>query len=464
MKPLKYADDSQDRGVTRLRVTAPRWASATVSKSLVLLAVAGLPAGTLGIAQAGIAYRDPGWDLTYNGDRADFGTLTDTLTVGTGNWVRKSKNKWDGSKPGEVDPTLNAFGAAEGDSPGGVVALSEGSTNYVRFQDTGDPTTVNPIGQDNGFVPWLDPSNRTLMFGHDIQKEHPGAMGVMTNGITLSFRARLSSTGVLDDVYPDFNDGEVEFPDLQVVTPWPANGKGYKVSDSAVSMFSFSESGPNGLTAIGFSLVLDIDTPGTAGGNNGAVIPAGVGGGNIGGGLIMNNRPGGGIFDLPGSDRALMNPPDGQGTGANLVPISDEDLLDWHEFWITIQNPDRDADYDVNVYMDGSVTPETFVVRRSNGAQTNSNEALNIGLPSGTSWAAFDLDFVSYKLGTATPQAVPEPSTLVLMMLAILLAILGGAGIAAMGHNGSMSRASNSVPKPSSFEQVSAGCSAFPDV
>jgi hypothetical protein len=80
----------------------------------------------------------------------------------------------------------------------------------------------------------------------------------MSNGITISFRARVASMGALDDVFPDFLDSVGEIPDLQEITPWPSGGKGYNVKDDGVGMFTIQQEGTNG---IGFALALEIDTP-----------------------------------------------------------------------------------------------------------------------------------------------------------------------------------------------------------
>ncbi len=357
-------------------------------------ALAGLLATAPVPSLAGVAYEDPGWDYVYDGDVAAFGTGGFGALDGT--WRHDQSDRWDGSAPGEVGapPT--------GASPGGVAALTEGATTYLRLQDTGNPEQAQPDGSGGFTTPWTGESNRRIYFGHDIEQEHPGATSVLSDGITISFRARIASTGTLDDVYPDFLDPEGEIPDLQQITPWPTGGKGYNVKDDGKGVVTVQQ---NGTDAVGFALTLDFDTP-----------PG------IGGGLIMNNT---GQAPLPGTDRAT------QRKFANLVPISNASLLDWHEFWITIEgSPETDRFgrpmFRVQVYTDGGLVPRQFDVMNSFGAEF-AGQFLAFGLPSTTSFGAVDLDFLAYKLAVVPPKAlIPVPAldrrgALVATLLLLLL-------------------------------------------
>jgi hypothetical protein len=311
---------------------------------------------------AGVLYDDPGWDYLYDGADDSFG-VNDQQAL-DGEWRHDQSDKWDGSAPGGV--------LGPGNAPGGVVALVEGDTTYLRIQDTGNPL-------EWGFD---EPSNRRFYFGHDIETENPGATSVLTDGITLSFRARIAATGVLDDVYPDLVDSEPESPALTEVTPWLAGGKGYNVKDDGKGMFTVQEDGNH---AIGFALALDLDTPRAA----------------VPGGLILNNTT---PAALPGTDKAVS-------ATANVLPISDASLLDWHEFWITIEGTGMTGGvlnyplYAVDVYMDGSTIPTSFVAEASIGAEFD-GQFVAFGLPSESSFGAVDVDFFAYALGIVTP--VPE--------------------------------------------------------
>ena len=84
---------------------------------------------------------DAWWTYIYTGNAAG-----DALD---GTWDHDNgSDQWDGSPIGSG-------------GPGGVSALSEGGTYYVRLQDTGDPRSNN--------MP--DPSNRKLYFTHQLSNE-----------------------------------------------------------------------------------------------------------------------------------------------------------------------------------------------------------------------------------------------------------------------------------------------------
>jgi hypothetical protein len=335
---------------------AGRWPAAWLA-----LLLAGAPPAT----QAGVAYGDPGWDYLYEGDADAVGA--GGLGALDGTWRHDQADQWDGSPPGAG-------------APGGIEAQSQGAVTYLRLQDAGNPT-------DWGYP---DPSNRRIWFGHDIGAEHPGASFVLSNGLTITFRARLSASGTLDEVHPDLADLDPEYPPLTAVTAWPATGKGYNVSDDGQGMFTVQE---NGEYALGFALALDDDT--FRGLEDAPNVP---------GGLVMNNVP---TAPVPGSDRGLL-------TGisaANVLPLADAELLGWREFWITIEGVPLDflpwKTYRVSVYRDGSLTPAVFWARSSVGAEFP-GEHLGLGLSSETSFGAVDVDFFGYRLGVVEP--VPEPA------------------------------------------------------
>ena len=102
-----------------------------------------------------------------------------------------------------------------------------------------------------------------------------------------------------------------------------------------------------------------------------------------------------------------------------MVQLSDAELLDWHEFWITIVGTDGPGPdvcgavptdchtYEINVYRDGSTTPQTFQARSSIGAEYT-GQYIDFGLSSESSFGAVDVDFFGYKLGVVVP--APEPT------------------------------------------------------
>ena len=258
-----------------------------------------------------VDYDDPlgGWSYAYRGDQ----DAAESFSALDRQWLHLQADQWDGSAPGVLgDPSVDA----NSDSPGGVVALVESGVDYLRIQDAGFPSAYddNPFDLEN--ANWNDPSNRKIYFAHDILSDgNPGAglANVLNDGLTLSFRARIASSGTLDQVY---NEGGSPSP----TSPWPVSGKGYSVSLDARGMFGVEQSGSQ---TLGFSLALSDETPA-----------------GIGGGLIMNNSS-----DLVGTEDATPET-------ANLVAVSDADLLDWNEFWTTIEEASA-SHWKVDVYTNG---------------------------------------------------------------------------------------------------------------
>jgi hypothetical protein len=112
----------------------------------------------------------------------------------------------------------------------------------------------------------------------------------------------------------------------------------------------------------------------------------------------MNNKSNGtaGIVDTNVATAATLN----------IVQLSDAQLIDWHEFWITIQKMPAAVNgntHEVKVYRDGSLTPETFQVTLGLQNEAGTGSFLDIGLTGGTQAGAFDLDFVAYKEGVFAP-------------------------------------------------------------
>jgi hypothetical protein len=125
------------------------------------------------------------------------------------------------------------------------------------------------------------------------------------------------------------------------------------------------------------------------------------------------------------------------------VEISDEDLNEWHEFWITMKaNGSAPGATAVTVYMDGDTNPvETFNVTLAgpgNAAYADESDPyleLGIGESGGISeqdgkggFGAFDMDFFSYLLDDLPPTVaalartanVPEPASLLLLAVGLL--------------------------------------------
>ncbi|MFC1635192.1 LamG domain-containing protein [Planctomycetota bacterium] len=300
-----------------------------------------------GLAMAGVEFGEPdgGWTYIYTGDAgaagADFTALDGTWSHDNGS------DSWDES---EIGAGL----------PGGVNVLTEDGVTYLRLQETGDP-------RDHGES---DPSNRKIFFGHQLIDEIDQSIAdeiLTVHGITISFRARLSTSPPLDDVHPDGGGA---------VTPWPAGGDGYVCHDGGKACFGVhQEAGGDQTISFALSLTSDDDE-----------LPAN--------GLTMNKLNG----TSPSGDVDL------QGNEAGAVNILEmNDLTAWHEFWITIE-PDTSGGgtHKASVYKDGSSTPNEFHVTAGTGGDfTESYISLGIGATPQT--GAIDVDFIAYKEGIVTP-------------------------------------------------------------
>ena len=390
-----------------------------------------------------------------------------------GTWQHGQSSKWDGSAPGVfTSPNNNPTGT----SPGGAASLIEGGTNFIRIQDAGNPEV---FGYIQGVQRPIN-SNRRVYLGHDINQEgalsNPGEQRVLNNGFTISFRMRIPTSGTLDSVYTgttaspvnqnwfvspeaDYNNnGSVDAADYvlwrkgvqplanEVATvgttdpqdyiEWRKRfgdqkvGRGYPIHDDGRGMVTILQnnntSDPfdpfNGVDGtIAFSLVTSKDVKNFCDASPSGTLCSGSGNG----GLIMNNLSG----DSPNNFVDSFD----SGQTLNLLPIPDQSLKDWHEFWITVvDNGALPGTHSVKVYMDGATTPTTFQVTLSssgNGAYANFNAPfVELGLSSSDLFGSFDMDSISYKLGVITPVAagsgalggtgVPELSSILLAMAA----------------------------------------------
>jgi hypothetical protein len=308
-----------------------------------------------GAAHAGILYPDPigGWLYEYDGDAATAGAA-DSFDSLDGTWDHSNGNdEWDGT----------GIGAGR---PGGVSSLDSSGTSYLRIQDTGDP-------RDYGMG---DPgSNRKLYFGHSITTD-VGASGnnILDDGITISFRTRISTGAPLDDAHPDGGGG---------IVPWPAVGDGYTIHDGGKGNFGVEQSSGG---TISFSLALSSDSN---------LLSSDA--------LILNNLNGNAISPNVDTGEA--------GIGN---PFFLSDATQWHEFWITIEeDASNTGTHKVDIYADGSFLPTTFFTTAGDGTYGAPASYLLMGTGSTDQSGAFDVDFFSYSSGVHAP--VPEPTTMLLL-------------------------------------------------
>jgi hypothetical protein len=313
-------------------------------------------------ALAGPVYLPPsgGWSYIYTGDSAVAGP-GDNFDSLDGTWDHNNGNdEWDGSQ----------IGAGR---PGGANVLTESETTFLRIQETGDP-------RDYGMG---DPgSNRKITFGHDISAE--GATdSILDDGVTISFRARISTGPPLDDLHPDGGGG---------ISPWPAGGDGYLIHDSGKGNFGIYQSNEGNIS---FSLALTSDT------------------GLQSDGLVMNNLNGNSLTgDVDSGDTGTLN----------ILPMAD--LTDWHDFWLTIESDaSLTGTHLVKVYTDGSLISNNFLVTAGNGNLYSGLSYIALGVGSTGQSGAFDIDYFSYAQGVLAPTIIPAPGAI----------LLGGIGVGLVG-------------------------------
>jgi hypothetical protein len=203
-----------------------------------------------------------------------------------------------------------------------------------------------------------DPSNRKIYLTHDITAADPGG-DLIESGVTLTFRARLATFGLLD--------GSV-----------PGGGDGYNISDGGKGNFSIrspnAQGGNGGL--ISFSLA-------TSSGDDLAQ--------NSTGALLMNN--------LASSQGSTVDT-DGGGIH-NEFPLADP--TKWNEFWITVESGDVQDTYQVNIFANGSTMPTSYIVSGGDGVDGSIGSYLGLGLPSTTQSGAIDVDFFGFRPGLHEP-------------------------------------------------------------
>lgn len=317
--------------------------------------------------QVGVAYRAPavGWRYVYDGSQARFGSnAPGTFDALDGTWSHANlSDSWDGSTiGGELSAT---------NRPGGVESLVEPDAAYLRLQDTGDPR----------FAFEGEPSNRKLYFAHNLTAEGASAT-ILDDGVTLSFRARLATTGPLDD----------RFQGTQ--TPWsgddedddkPFAGNGYVLHDGGKGIVGVRQAA-GGIISFGLASLNE---------DHAAAQP--------GAGLVINDANG-----LVPSHNVDQQDND-HGT-LNVAPLVDATI--WHEFWINIladPTEPRTGTHAVLVYVDGQPGSYQFFVTAGQGFDYTGISYLALGLGSTLQAGAVDIDHVAWTPGFHHPESIAIP-------------------------------------------------------
>ncbi|MCP5524475.1 MAG: hypothetical protein H7A46_23335 [Verrucomicrobiales bacterium] len=360
-------------------------------------------------SQAAEAFPNPagGWTYLYTGDQLQTGE-----PAFDGTWTHDNgSDAFGGDEIGGVlDPVNNPD-----NNPGGANLLTEGNTQYLRIQDTGDPRDY-----DGATAAWDDPSNRKIYFGHYLSQDLQEAdtLAILDNGVTLTFRARIPTAakagGPLDPLHRDGQNTAGDYPDNGVV-PYPEGGDGYLTSDGAKGNFVIRQIGdgtaehPGG--AVALSLTVPTDTPG---GNPNS--------GQAGfSGLTMNERNG----STPNGNVDF-----GEGSGENNFVL---DPTDWHEFWIAIRKTrdpvKADATHDVFVWRDGTLIATSHKVTAGDGSDLNAGSFIATGGSATGQNFALDVDWYGYKQGFVLPEGGQVPPDVIVTPVGGTMFYQAGGGL-----------------------------------
>jgi hypothetical protein len=302
-------------------------------------------------------------------------------------------SQWEGSAPGDPLGGTPIYGQflppLPPPAPGGVGAFTDGATTFIRIQDVGQPQSYGWADKGNQASPGSarqEGNNRRIEFKHQMSRDagFSGTAAVIDNGVTFALRARIATaaTGPLDSVYPEDGPAPVS---------WPIEGVGYPIANNGRGMFILSQNGAQGPSRLAFSL-LDTNTITVAG------IPVARTG------LVMNNRAV--SATMPGSPDSNVTSAERLNVLEIENELLDEWHEFWITVK-ALPAPIDGNTHEVNVYADGSLEPETFQVILANQNEVGTGSYLSMGLTSGTRFGAFDLDYIAYTEGVQAPTLVP---------------------------------------------------------
>jgi hypothetical protein len=350
--------------------------------SIVFVAIATAPFFFPSPAMAVIFFPDPagGWLYQYSGAFGAAGTPYSAVNpVGATNNLDGTWDNRNGSDEWAGD------GRGAGNGAGGGIS-SDGS--ILTIEDAVNATS----GTGN---------NRKIYLSHSLAQEGLVDNSFMTNGVTISFAARLT-------------------PAEDPLNEAPAKPDGFGIFSEGKGHFGVHE--VTGDSLISFSLVRATEETNNAGAT--FSFPSA--------GLAINGRNT--TNDMPGTNVDIV---DGSNIVRNYVPF---DPTEFHELWITIvgngQGPTAaDGTHTVTVYLDGSPTPVgTFFVTGGTGADgsggndpTNLKQVNGLFMGSNNSSTTTSLDVFHYSVKPGVHAPIPEPGT---FGLALLAAGLGGVGYA----------------------------------
>jgi hypothetical protein len=324
----------------------------TVAKCLLAVGLLAATAVSQPQAQAGVSFQDPagGWSYMFNGDQC----LVNPAGLFDGSWIQGANSSWG----------LDARGANVG-LPGGVDLTTNATLKYITVEDP-----LTDAASNNRRLYFI----RSLTNGTGVA--YNDAMMMFSNGVTLTFRARLTP---ISDPRLSLGYSNISGQPFERYAP-----NGHPVVSDGKSIFGL-RSPANEIISFGLTMGWEDDA-------DGQLFP--------GGGLIMNRA----------IRTAATGNVDGADTAGGTVPWVKLDPTAWHEYWITITNRGTatNGEYQVNVYLDGNTTPNALYTTAGTGGNDGvgaTNAYLTFGLGSSTGSGAVDIDFIGFKMGALTPVA-----------------------------------------------------------
>lgn len=277
-------------------------------------------------------------------------SVTPDSFVLDGTWNHNNiSDNWDGSEIKQA-------------KPGGISSITEVDTFFIRLQDTGNPLNFG----------YSNPNNDKVCLTHAISESD-----INNTGITLSFRARIPVSEILDSLYLV---NRIAYPN--------ANGDGFTVDDNGRGMIFICMNGSSDIVRnlISFSLITTFDD-------------SRISSSAYGEGLIMNSKVG-------NASRIGVGSPQGtDGSVNNLLKLNPRN---WHDFWIKIRrDPDNVGTHLVTIWKDGERDSSIYHITAGVSAISEyelSSPYIAIGSSSIDNSGTTDIDYISYKAGLYSPK------------------------------------------------------------
>jgi hypothetical protein len=302
-----------------------------------------------------------------------------------GDWTYLYDGSWttvtNGTNIGGAKPTVTLDGQW---------SASSGSSEWAGDARGTNNGPIGGISTNNGILTIEDinfasgsNNNRKIYFTRDFSRDSvtTNAGRILDQGITLTFRTRLTQPGVI----PASDNPTNSLPD------------GYGIFSDGKANFNVRQRGVDSI--IGFSLVRSNEPDNTFAFNSA--------------GLTMNALRG--------------NAPSGNGFVNSSASAASNQVLaldpnQFHEFWITIQTNRTGGagTHTVDIFRDGSLVPATFNLTAGTGSEDNggvplfnATNYLALGLNNSAGRGVIDVDFFGYKQGVRHPAGFNDPVAII---------------------------------------------------